>query len=111
MQDSAALDTNDGQLLELEVELYSVDTQSAFNPFPQSEIVLDTLSHHLVLVKEPIVNAMSDLTTALAPVIGPNSWKAPQPALDNLDKVLDAAVATILKVAYKGAALTLGNSK
>ena len=99
-QERDSLTREEGEILELEIELYSIDTNCAFHNLLNAEVVLDTLSQHLVLLKEPLSRSVSQLSAELALVIGSNCWKA----------VVDSAVKTILKIELRGAALKFGSS-
>ena len=109
-QERDSLTREEGEILELEIELYSIDTNCAFHNLLNAEVVLDTLSQHLVLLKEPLSRSVSQLSAELALVIGSNCWKADHPSDIAVKDVVDSAVKTILKIELRGAALKFGSS-
>ena len=92
---------------ELESDLYSMDTHQMFHDLLNSELVYDTLCGHLVALQEPVLKSERELSAALAPVLGPNNWKAKFDGTEPLQPVLDHAVTTILKIGFRGAQLPL----
>lgn len=90
------------------MELVDLQSGEAFEPFTSSPVILDTMSQHILIVREPLLNHLRKVSAVLAPVIGENSWKRDLSPDSSLEDVQKKALATLLRMETKGAALNLG---
>lgn len=56
-------------------EAYRVDSACPFRVFVEHEAIYDTLSHHLVVATESLIQQKSKLLGSISEVIGEKSWK------------------------------------
>ena len=100
--------TKEKDMLAFKLDLLTFDSESTFMPLFTSEMAFDTLSRHVVLLRQPVSSSRNHLVTALATVAWDHCWKASLTAESTLESVLDRATQTILKLELKGASLILG---
>lgn len=88
------------------MDLIGLDSFGAFGDLVESEMIYDTLSRHLHVSKEALMNSFKTLSKSIEPVSGPtNDWRATLVSSDPIEKVLELAAEKLLKMDLKGSSL------
>ena len=99
---------HDQEIASLKQDLYHEDSYSTFEVLLHDEGLIDIMAAHLSAAKGPLMASTRKVADMLAPCAAENSWKRDLDKDDSVEKVLNTATNTILKLELRGAALKLG---